>query len=385
MAASSISDDRKTLRAIWYENGEPLRLLDQLALPSVSRYVAVHDHKEGHSAIASMLVRGAPAIAITAALSLAVELARSIANEDAHHADPTSPLTDGVPATADEARARIENALEFLKTSRPTAVNLFEAAARLSALVKACEGSPREIFELFIGEAEAMLEQDVACNRRLGAFGADCIPGEQVRVLTHCNTGSLATAGYGTALGVIRALQEQGRLEHAYCTETRPYNQGSRLTAYELVYEKIPATLLCDSMVTALLEELLAKGQKLDAIVVGADRVVANGDTANKIGTLQLATLAKVYGVPFYVASPTTTLDVDTATGADIVIEQRSGHEVRYCKEVQLAPEEVAVWNPAFDVTPARLITGIVTENGVIPPSSDASGKVHFDVAGFLA
>lgn len=215
------------------------------------------------------------------------------------------------------------------------------------------------------------LELDRQTNRRIGDYGAEHILQQagksnrsKVNVLTHCNTGSLATAGYGTALGVIRSLHQQAVLERAYCTETRPYNQGARLTAWELFTEQIPSTLICDDMVASLMAS-----QQIDAVVVGADRVVANGDTANKIGTFQIAILCKHFAVPFYVASPRSTLDLSISDGSKIPIEERPANEMRFVGPVQIAPAEMHCWNPSFDVTPAELITGgIITEEGVVPP-----------------
>lgn len=215
-----------------------------------------------------------------------------------------------------------------------------------------------------------MLDEDVKTNMSIGKFGAlDILRNlektDKVCILTHCNTGSLATGGYGTALGVVRHLMEIGKLEHCFCTETRPYNQGSRLTAYELVYEKIPSTLICDNMVGCLLAK-----KKISAIVVGADRVVANGDTANKIGTYQLAILAKFHSVPFYVAVPSTTIDLSKKDGTEIVIEERPAKEMTHVNNVRIAAEGINCWNPCFDVTPADLITGgLITEFGVFKPT----------------
>lgn len=267
----------------------------------------------------------------------------------------------------------VTSKFEYLKTSRPTAVNLFEAADRFSALVRElADNHPSNhetIKSQLIAEIEAMLDRDVADNKAIGMHGAACIikrldAFQKAQVLTHCNTGSLATAGYGTALGVIRALHEKGLLEHAFCTETRPYNQGARLTAYELVYEKIPSTLIADSMASALMRE-----KKLSAVVVGADRVVANGDTANKIGTYQLAVAAKHHGIPFYVAAPFSSIDMSKASGGEIVIEERPSVELTAIQGVRIAAPGIGCWNPAFDVTPAELITGgIITERGVFRP-----------------
>ncbi|KAI8821689.1 uncharacterized protein EV422DRAFT_586511 [Fimicolochytrium jonesii] len=381
-----------TLQAIRYSRGS-LLVLNQLLLPFESVYEKVEDIKGGHHVIQTMKVRGAPAIAIVAALSLAIEL---------HTTSSTLPTPSAI---ADHVHQK----LSYLKTSRPTAVNLFEAADRLNALVQrhaVGEDATAESTALvYIQAAEAMLEQDVGDNRNIGMHGAEYIlthssNSEGIQVLTHCNTGSLATAGWGTALGIIRELHARGNLSHAFCTETRPYNQGSRLTAYELVYERIPATLICDSMVSHLL-----RTHKIAAIVVGADRVAANGDTANKIGTYQLAITARYHNVPFIVAAPTTSIDLNTPNGDAITIEERSPLEVVQVRgrvvddaagvkehddgraevvteTVHVAAPGVEVWNPAFDVAPAGLISAIVTERGVCVKGK---GEGVFDLRGFLA
>jgi methylthioribose-1-phosphate isomerase len=295
-------------------------------------------------------------------------------------------------ATAEETLKHINDSLEYLKTSRPTAVNLFDACGKLSSLVASelqISQDPLRIIQSFIAAAEKMLEQDVQDNLNIGKYGSEWITklkGDKgLKVLTHCNTGSLATAGHGTALGIIRSLYSSGALEHAYCTETRPYNQGSRLTAYELVYENIPATLICDNMAGALMNQT-----GLSAVIVGADRVTANGDTANKIGTYQLAVLAKHHNVPFLVAAPKTSIDLTLPTGASIPIEQRPSKELTSVSgltadgssiTVQVADPNIQVWNPGFDVTPASLIDGIVTEKGVITKSGDQD---QFDIEQFL-
>ena len=219
--------------------------------------------------------------------------------------------------------------------------------------------------DYIVAEMEGMLEEDVRTNKMIGNLGANdivkCLNGKKATVLTHCNTGSLATAGYGTALGVIRSLHSMDALSHVYCTETRPYNQGARLTAYELVFENIPSTLICDSMGALLMKE---KG--ISAVVVGADRVVSNGDTANKIGTFQLAIVAQYHGIPFYVAAPISTIDFSLISGEQIKIEERPHKEMFYVGGSRVCAEGIGCWNPAFDVTPACLITGgIVTEKGV--------------------
>ncbi|KAF2092791.1 putative translation initiation factor [Rhizodiscina lignyota] len=372
------------LEAIRYDRGN-LQILDQLKLPHAEVYDDINTSGDAWEAIKHMRTRGAPAIAIVAALSLAVEL-----------------LIADIPPTAGDTAAFVYDRLDYLVTSRPTAVNLADAVRKLKAVVDAevakvkADGNGDSIREAYIAAAEKMLVDDVRDNEAIGKHGAEWIQKNtefgqngQVSVITHCNTGSLATAGYGTALGVIRALHSAGTLKHAFCTETRPYNQGSRLTAFELVHDKIPATLVTDSMAAALLK-LKGPSERIAAIVVGADRVAANGDTANKIGTYSLAILAKFHGVKFLVAAPRTTIDLQTKSGADIVIEERPGNEVTLVKgpkwvavldEVDLSSSEtikiaasgIDVWNPAFDVTPAELIDGIITEVGVV--EKDKNGE----------
>ncbi|KAG1085545.1 hypothetical protein G6F42_021354 [Rhizopus arrhizus] len=328
-----------------------------------------------------MKTRGAPAIAIVAALSLAV--------------DVNARFEQGEFETVDQAVKFLLESLEYLKTSRPTAVNLFDAAAKLEHLINTTAKTAQEpvtVVTAYIEAAEQMLIDDVKDNKNIGKFGADYIienakNPNSISVLTHCNTGSLATAGWGTALGIIRDLHKNNKLEHAYCTETRPYNQGSRLTAYELVYEQIPATLICDNMASALLKQ----NPNVQAIVVGADRVAANGDTANKIGTYQLAITAKHHGILFIVAAPSTSIDLKTKSGDDIPIEQRPAEELVTVAGVRVndnepttirtAAAEIGVWNPSFDVTPANLISAIVTEQGVVVKKE---GEEVFDMAAFL-
>ncbi|KAF1815928.1 Methylthioribose-1-phosphate isomerase [Eremomyces bilateralis CBS 781.70] len=387
------------LKAIVYESSPPsLRILDQLLLPYTTTYISIPNATAAFHAIRSMQVRGAPAIAIVAALALAVELA-----------------TTEVSESSEEVAVFVKEKLDYLVQSRPTAVNLADAAGKLSKIVedKAAQLSGAvggdAVRKAYINAAEAMLVHDVADNKAIGRHGAEWIESHATRhegkvtVLTHCNTGSLATAGHGTALGVIRTLHERSSLSHAYCTETRPYNQGARLTAYELAYEKIPATLVTDSMAAALMR---LKG--ISAVVVGADRVSANGDTANKIGTYALAVLARFHRVKFLIAAPRTTIDLATADGSQIVIEERAKNEVTMVKgprwdavgadgseglegngepkalenvTIKIAADGVDVWNPAFDVTPADLIDGIVTEVGVVEKGSEGT----FDLRSLFA
>ncbi|OJJ43018.1 hypothetical protein ASPZODRAFT_104407 [Penicilliopsis zonata CBS 506.65] len=375
-----------SLQAIKYSNGQ-LHILDQLKLPFVEEYIPIRTAEEGWHAIKEMQVRGAPAIAIVAALSLASELSKLLTD-------------DAITTNAVEVQNFIVGKLHYLITSRPTAVNLSDACRKLEISVSGeanrHNATGQSVALVFIRTAESMLAQDLEDNKSIGNHGAEWIikhalwSGEsQATVLTHCNTGSLATSGYGTALGVIRSLAESDTLRHVFCTETRPYNQGSRLTAFELVHDHIPATLITDSMAAALLAK---EDSKISAIVVGADRVAANGDTANKIGTYSLAVLAKYHQVKFLVAAPRTTIDLETKSGKDIIIEERSGSEVTMVRgpcankgdiketnveTIRIAADGINVWNPAFDVTPATLIDGIITEVGVVEKSDD--GTFHLD------
>lgn len=344
-----------SLRSIIYHPEQNnLEILDQLLLPAVTKYVKIKGVEDGWKTINKMQVRGAPAIAIVGCLSLAVE------------------MQNDKFESKKQLRQDIEGKLNYLVSSRPTAVNMKTAAEELIDLAN--ELSKDEAVNLedmktkFLSTIQQMLEKDIADNKAIGDNGAKEIlsrlSGDSpVRVITHCNTGSLATAGYGTALGVIRSLHAMKKLEHVYCTETRPYNQGARLTAYELVHEKIPATLICDSMVSALM-----KSRNISAVVVGADRVAANGDTANKIGTYQIAVVAKYHGVPFYIAAPFTSIDSKVSSGEHIVIEERPDREMTHVGEHRIAAKGIQCWNPAFDVTPASLIAGIITEKGVFRP-----------------
>ncbi|XP_041032891.1 methylthioribose-1-phosphate isomerase [Carcharodon carcharias] len=342
-----------TLEAVRYRRGS-LQVLNQLLLPQRSVYEEISGVQAGWQAIREMKVRGAPAIAIVGCLSLAVE------------------LHQGKKGDEGELATFALESLDYLVTSRPTAVNMARAARELSDFVTGEVRQPDSTAESFkenlISRIEGMLEKDIRDNKSIGNHGAKHILSkaktDKVIILTHCNTGSLATAGYGTALGVIRSLWSLGRLERVYCTETRPYNQGARLTAYELVHEKIPATLIADSMVSVAMKE---KG--ISAVVVGADRIVANGDTANKIGTYQLAIAARHHGIPFYVAAPSTSCDFTLESGEQITIEERPAEELTDINGLRVAAPGIDVWNPAFDITPHSLITaGIITELGVHDP-----------------
>ncbi|CAK9144652.1 unnamed protein product [Ilex paraguariensis] len=361
-------EDNKSLQSIRYRRGS-LQLLDQRKLPLETIYLEIRDATDGWGAIRDMVVRGAPAIAIAAALSLAVELFN----------------LKGFNGTSDDATSFLIKKLEYLVSSRPTAVNLSDAAEKLKEVAKkvaATTSGAMTVFQAYIEAAEIMLKDDVASNKAIGSYGASFLQQQlkdfkSISVLTHCNTGSLATAGYGTALGVIRALYAEGVLERAYCTETRPFNQGSRLTAFELVHDNIPATLIADSAAAALM-----KTGCVNAVIVGADRVAANGDTANKVGTYSLALCAMHHGIPFYVAAPLTSIDLSISSGKEIIIEERSAKELLNSRGglgEQVAASGVSVWNPAFDITPATIISGIITEKGVITKTEiDA-----FDINGF--
>ncbi|KMS95793.1 hypothetical protein BVRB_004920 [Beta vulgaris subsp. vulgaris] len=362
-------NDFHALQAICYNRGS-LQLLDQRKLPLETVYLEIRNASDGWLAIKEMVVRGAPAIAIAAALSLAVE----------------SSNLKAFQGTPEDAASFLAQKLEYLVSSRPTAVNLSDAATKLKEIIAKAASTCSEadtVFQAYIEAAEIMLEDDVASNKAIGSYGASCFKSQlkdakKISILTHCNTGSLATAGYGTALGVIRAVHAQGILERAYCTETRPFNQGSRLTAFELVHDNIPATLIADSAAAALM-----KAGNVQGVIVGADRVAANGDTANKIGTYSLAVSAKHHGIPFYVAAPLTSVDLSLPSGEYIIIEERSPKELLNSRGglgEQVAASGISVWNPAFDVTPANLISGIITEKGVITKSGDKA----FDIKDFV-
>ena len=312
--------------------GQSLELLDQRLLPGETRYVVCRTADDVAVAIRDMVVRGAPAIGVSAAFGLALA------------------ALDG---------SDIQAAAETLKHSRPTAVNL---AWALQRMLKAFEDGRN-----LTVEAEAMYAEDIAANRRIGQFGAALL-GQQSTVLTHCNAGALATAGYGTALGVVRAAIEGGKNVAVFADETRPYLQGARLTAWELQQDGIDVTLITDNMSGHFFQQ-----GTFDAVIVGADRIAANGDTANKIGTYTVAVLAEAHGVPFYVAAPVSTIDVSCPSGASIPIEERSRDEVVSMFGRTIAPEGVKVRHPAFDVTPARLITAIITDQGVLRPAYDQS------------
>ncbi|MEK6534107.1 MAG: S-methyl-5-thioribose-1-phosphate isomerase [Thermodesulfobacteriota bacterium] len=391
----------KEIRTVFWKDGAVV-MIDQRALPLLERHVTCTDYHEVVAAIKNLTIRGAPAIGVAAAMGIALGVRR---------------LPDASPAAIRNAFTEI--CKQFAAT-RPTARNLFwaiermrrcfdetlahlpgqdeesclpaAASSRLSErfasgpqsraenMLSLSQGgdsralrdevpvgqeaarSLRLIREALITEAIRIGEEDIAINRRLGRNGCALIP-DGARILTHCNAGALATAGYGTALGVIRAAREEGKKLHVYVDETRPVLQGARLTAWELMREAIPCTLIADNMAGFLMQ----RGE-VDLVIVGADRIAANGDTANKIGTYTIAVLARAHGIPLYIAAPLSTIDPSLADGGLIPIEERDPAELTHCGGVRTAPEGISVWNPAFDVTPHDLITAIVTEAGVIRP-----------------
>ncbi|MBX6352842.1 MAG: S-methyl-5-thioribose-1-phosphate isomerase [Thermoflavifilum sp.] len=322
--------------------GHSLRLLDQRRLPDTSEWVELRDAAQVAQAIRDMVVRGAPAIAAAASWGVVLEALRQ-------QAAGQTPTVDS-----------LEPALQLLEHARPTAVNLRWGVKRMRRAAQRASAQGQPLTEALISEAQRISDEDRSINRRIGSHGAALFT-RPVRLLTHCNTGSLATVEYGTALGVIRRLHEEGRLLHVYVDETRPYLQGARLTAYELAVEQIPHTLITDSTAGVLMQRGL-----VDAVVVGADRIAANGDTANKIGTYTLAVLCRYHGVPFYVAAPLSSFDLTTSSGSNIPIEERDEREVTHVLGQRIAPKETRALHLAFDVTPHDLITAIITECGII-------------------
>ena len=360
-----------------------LLLLDQTRLPESEEWASACGPGEVAGAIRGMQVRGAPAIGVAAAygMALAAQAAASPSLSRTETGAAMPAFLSRLEADADaspslsrlEAGAampaflsRLEADADALADARPTAVNLGWAVRRCMDAARAC-GSPEEAADRILALAHRMHKDDVAANRAIGRCGAALLP-DSGGVLTHCNTGALATAGYGTALGVVRAAWESGKRLRVFCTETRPWMQGARLTAWELARLGVPATLIVDSAAGAL----MAAG-RVSAVVTGADRVAANGDTANKIGTYALAALAEAHKIPFYVAAPVSTVDFGAPTGAAIPIEERPDEEVTSLGGRRIAAKGVDVWNPAFDVTPARLIAAIITERGVARPPYEAS------------
>jgi methylthioribose-1-phosphate isomerase len=335
------------MRSLEFDHGQrALVIVDQTQLPHATVMVACRTPDEVVHAITSMQIRGAPAIGVAAAYGLALGAAAFSADDD---------HVKGFVA-------EVERVAALLRQTRPTAVNLQWALDRTLAHARAVaeRSGVAEAKQALLELAHAMAEEDVAANKRMGAFGLELVP-TGANVLTHCNTGALATVDYGTALGVVRAAHEAGRGIHVYVDETRPFLQGARLTAWELQQLGVPMTLITDNMAG----HFMSRG-KVDLVVVGADRIARNGDVANKIGTYSLAVLARENGIPFYVAAPTSSVDMSLPSGAEIPIEERSSREVTDISGSRIAPDGVTAAHPAFDVTPARLVTAIITERGVV-------------------
>jgi methylthioribose-1-phosphate isomerase len=327
----------------WTDEG--VRMLDQRILPTEEKYLMLRSYDEVADAIKKMVVRGAPAIGVSAAMGLALGAKQSVGTSVADLEFDFDYMCDVMGAT------------------RPTAVNLFWAIERMRSLFRRAKAETADVEEVkqrLVLEAQKIFAEDIEANRSLGRFGGELIP-DGATVLTHCNAGALATAGdYGTALGVIRGARDAGKRVAVIADETRPFLQGSRLTAWELAKDDIPVTIITDNMAGHVMKQ-----GKVDAVVVGADRIAANGDTANKIGTYMVAVLAKQHDIPFYVAAPVSTLDLTLASGEEIPIEERDAREVTHVRDHQLAPDGVKVHNPAFDVTPNELIAAIITDKGI--------------------
>ena len=328
-----------TFRSIEWK-GDRLVLLDQRRIPEEKVYLELVTPREVARAIREMAVRGAPAIGAAAAFGIALA---ALGGEDLEAAD------------------------QVLRASRPTAVNLFWALDRMKRIWQGFQGSPEALAQRLVEEAERIAAEDVEANKAIGQNALPLIP-DGAKILHHCNTGSLATVDYGTALGIIRIAHEAGKRVHAFLDETRPRLQGARLSAFEMNELGIPHTVIADGASGHVMKTL-----GIDLVVVGADRIAANGDTANKIGTYNLAIAARYHGVPFYVAAPTSTIDLKTKTGAEIPIEERAPEELTHCGPVRVVPEGSPVYNPAFDVTPAELITAVVTEVGIAYPPFEES------------
>jgi methylthioribose-1-phosphate isomerase len=349
-------NQNQTVETLRWRN-DRLEMIDQRVLPTRFEYMVYSNAAEVAEGIRSMVVRGAPAIGCAAAYGVALEAL----------------ACRRLPA--DEFDKAMDTAFDVLAASRPTAVNLFWALKRMHAVWQAVQhlGSG-EVAATLLAQAHEVSAEDVRINRAMGAFGAALLP-DGARVLTHCNAGALATAGHGTALGVIRSAVEAGKRVSVIADETRPFLQGARLTAWEMVQENIPVTLITDNMSG----HLMSQGQ-VDAIVVGTDRVAANGDVANKIGTYMVAVLAKRHNIPFYVACPLSTIDLNIADGAAIPIEERAPEEVMGFRECLWAAQGVRVRNPAFDVTPAELVTALITEKGVVKqPNAERIAQLFSD------
>lgn len=333
---------KQVVETLRWQDGK-IEMIDQRILPAAFEYVACDSAASVAAAIRDMVVRGAPAIGVAAAYGVALEAQR---------------VQSETPAAFEAA---MKHGFDLLAASRPTAVNLFWALERMRRVWHSCgDAANSAVAQRLLAEAHDVLAEDIRINRALGAYGAALLP-DGARVLTHCNAGALATAGHGTALGVFRSAVEAGKRISVIADETRPFLQGARLTAWEMVQEGIDVTLITDNMAG----HLMAHGE-IDAVVVGTDRVAANGDVANKIGTYMVAVLARRHNIPFYVACPLSTIDLSVATGADIPIEERDQNEVKGFRDCVWAPEGVRIRNPSFDVTPAELVTALITEKGVV-------------------
>jgi len=340
-------------RTVYWEEGRPV-ILDQARLPGEVAYAAIGSVEEMAEAIRSLRVRGAPAIGIAAAYGVAL----------------AAFLSGGDPRA-------VRDACDLLASTRPTAVNLFWALARMGDLLSRADADRRDLPSRLLEEAERMAAEQDAADRRMGELGAELLP-PACKIITHCNAGGLATLSFGTALGVVKAAHALGKVEMVWVDETRPLLQGARLTAWELERAGIPYRVICEGMAGSV----LARGWA-DAVVTGADRVAANGDVANKVGTYPLAVLASRHGVPFYVAAPLSTLDLSLRSGEEIPIEERSPDEVRSWGGVAVTPPGAPAWNPAFDVTPAELVKAVITEAGVArPPYLESLGKLAAGGAG---
>ncbi|MBD2508913.1 S-methyl-5-thioribose-1-phosphate isomerase [Nostoc muscorum FACHB-395] len=338
---------------IWHN--ESVSLIDQTRLPNEYTFVEIHRSEDMVRAIKTMIVRGAPAIGVAAAYGMYLG-AREIETSDRH-----------------EFLQNLDKVAQLLGSTRPTAVNLFWAISRMMKVAKETLGTVEDIKQTLFQTAQAINVEDLQTCQAIGDNGLAVLPTtpEKLTLLTHCNAGALATAGYGTALGVVRSAWREGRLERLFADETRPRLQGAKLTAWECVQEGIPVTLITDNMAAHCMKQGL-----IHAVVVGADRIAANGDTANKIGTYSVAIAAKAHNIPFFVAAPLSTVDFELADGSKIPIEERDPTEIYQVGDTILTPEGVDFYNPAFDVTPAELITAIITENGAIAPDKLAKSQL---------